>query len=237
MIYLTGDTHGNFSRFTTANFPAGPSLTKKDIVVILGDFGLFWSTRDQSNSSYWAWWLGEKPWTTLFIDGNHENFDLINDLPEVDMFGGKVGVAGDSIYHLKRGQLYNIDGNSIFTLGGAGSIDKDMRTEGLSWWAEENISKEDIENSEQVLNSVDWKVDYIFTHTIPNSVMPEFGIFNNIDSNSYLLEDIRLQMQGFKHWYCGHMHRELTISNPVTGPYLTSLYEKIIPLGTYFGES
>lgn len=236
MIYLTGDTHAELNRFTTKNFPQGAKLTKDDYVIILGDFGLYWENPPTGFQDYWKFWLDEKPWTTLFIDGNHENFDLLNALPETDMFEGKVGVASKSVFHLKRGELYNIDGHSIFTLGGATSIDKAHRREGVSWWPEEDITREQMAKAEAALESVDWSVDYVLTHAIPYRFLTQFNIFNNIDTNTYLLDSILMNMKNFKHWYCGHMHVNRTFQNYMLGPVVTTMYERIIPLGHHFGE-
>ena len=74
-IYITGDTHGDFQRFGSKYFPQQKEMSRGDYVVIAGDFGGLWdgSQKDQ----YWLDWLNKKPFTTLFVDGNHENFDLL----------------------------------------------------------------------------------------------------------------------------------------------------------------
>ena len=75
MIYITGDTHAEFNRFSRKNFDA----TENDYVIICGDFGGVWD--ESSYQKYWLDWLGAKPWTTLFVDGNHENYDLLATYP------------------------------------------------------------------------------------------------------------------------------------------------------------
>ena len=82
-------------------------------------------------------WLDEKPWTTLFIDGNHENHTRLDKLPLVDMFGSKVGKVNDNIFHLQRGHVYIIEGKKFFTFGGGYSIDKARRITNESWWERE----------------------------------------------------------------------------------------------------
>ena len=70
-IYITGDTHGDFHRFSADNFPEGKTLTKEDYVIICGDFGGIWDVEKSSpQEKYWLDWLDNKPWTTLFCDGN-----------------------------------------------------------------------------------------------------------------------------------------------------------------------
>ena len=97
MIYITGDTHGEFERFGSNCFDAA----KGDYVIICGDFGNLW---DNSNSEkYWRKWLREKAFTVLFIDGNHENFDMLSAYPVTEWNGGKAHKIADNIIHLMRG--------------------------------------------------------------------------------------------------------------------------------------
>lgn len=78
MIFVTGDTHGDYTRFNTANFPEQKAMTKLDYVIICGDFGIW---NESNEEKYWLNWLQDKPFTTLFVDGNHENYDLLNSYP------------------------------------------------------------------------------------------------------------------------------------------------------------
>ena len=41
MIYITGDTHAQFNRFSTKHFPEQKNMTRDDYVIICGDFGEF----------------------------------------------------------------------------------------------------------------------------------------------------------------------------------------------------
>lgn len=123
MIYFTGDTHGDFRRFNSEFFPEGKNCTKDDFVIILGDFGGVWRLSEDGDERYWLDWMEKKPWTTLFIDGNHENFDRLNAMPVEEWRGGKVHKVRPSVLHLMRGQVFHIGGYSMFTFGGACSHD------------------------------------------------------------------------------------------------------------------
>ncbi|WP_246361985.1 metallophosphoesterase family protein [Paenibacillus alba] len=105
MIYITGDVHGSISigrRLNTKNFPEQKKMTKDDFVIISGDFGLIWN--GDKEDQYWLKWLHkEKPFTTLFIDGNHENHDMLDAYPVEIWNGGKVHRINDSVIHLMRG--------------------------------------------------------------------------------------------------------------------------------------
>lgn len=74
MIYITGDTHGGFQRFGSKYFPQQTQMGRNDYMIICGDFGGLWDGGQKDQ--HWLDWLAEKPFTTLFVDGNHENFDL-----------------------------------------------------------------------------------------------------------------------------------------------------------------
>ena len=126
-IYITGDTHIpiDVEKLNTRNFPEQKTMTKDDFVIICGDFGGVWD--DSKEDRYWLKWLNEKKFTTLFVDGNHENFDLLYQYEIVDFMGGKARQIMPSVFHLMRGEIYEIAGKKLFTMGGAASHDKIYR--------------------------------------------------------------------------------------------------------------
>lgn len=77
-IYITGDTHIpiDIRKLSMSNFSEQKKMTKNDYVIICGDFGGIWNKSNEE--LYWRKWLKEKNFTTLFVDGNHENFELLN---------------------------------------------------------------------------------------------------------------------------------------------------------------
>ena len=100
-IYITGDTHGDFTRFKEELFPEQANMTKDDYVMICGDFGGVWDGSEEEQR--WLDWLEERPFTTLFISGNHENFDLLAEYPRSQWNGGEVQRIRPSVIHLLRG--------------------------------------------------------------------------------------------------------------------------------------
>ena len=119
-VYVTGDTHGDWmNRLKTDSFPEQKEMTKDDYVIICGDFGLW----DNSNrEKYNLDWLEDKPFTTLFVSGNHENYDILDSLPVSELHGGKVNFVRPSVIHLMRGEVFNIEDKTFFTFGGASSL-------------------------------------------------------------------------------------------------------------------
>jgi hypothetical protein len=114
-----GDTHGSYD--VSKIFKLKNVLTADDHVIVLGDFGVCWDNNG-SDSKVRNFWNRLKC-KTLFIDGNHENFDLLNNYPVSNWNGGKVHEIGKKITHLMRGQVFEIEGKTFFTFGGAASHD------------------------------------------------------------------------------------------------------------------
>lgn len=225
MIYITGDIHGgiDISKLNTTLFPQQKSLTDKDFLIICGDFGCVWNHSNEEK--YWRKWLDKKNFTTLFVDGNHENFQLLNQFPIIDFHGGKAHKISEKIYHLMRGQVFEIDGQLIFAMGGASSHDKEYRTENINWWKEELPTREELNFAIENLYNYDYKVDYVISHCLSTSMQNQF----NDDYEQDLLTDffqVLTEQLIYKKWYCGHYHRDYQFDEKHI-----CLYNRVIPLG------
>lgn len=224
MIYITGDTHipVDISKLSTKQFPDQRNMTKDDFLIITGDFGGVW---DNSNEEkYWIKWLNEKNFTTLFVDGNHENFDMLNSYQIENYHGGKVHKIANSIYHLMRGQIFEFDGSLFFTMGGASSHDKEYRIEGKSWWEAELPNNEEYQEAENNLDKVNRKVDYIITHCAPDSIQRILADWYEHDKLTNFLESISWSVE-YKKWFFGHYH-----FNHIVDDKHVLLYDQIIKL-------
>ena len=212
MIYVVGDIHGSIHihKLNIKNFPQQKDLTKNDYVLICGDFGLVWNNNGED--LWWRHWLDERNFTTLFIDGNHENFDLLSEFPKKQLWGGTVHQISNSIFHLCRGQVFEIDGKKIFTMGGAKSHDKGFRRDYVSWWPQELPNYMEYEEALYNLQQNIWKVDYIFTHCAPTSIQQAINSTYEPDVLTLFLEQIVAQAK-FKMWYFGHYHMDFKIQN------------------------
>lgn len=167
-------------------------MDRDDYVIICGDFGGVWSGGQADRHK--LDWLEDKPFTTLFVDGNRENFNLLNAYPEQEWHGGRVHRVRSHILHLMRGQVYEIGGFTWFTMGGAASHDIQdgildpaepdferrywrmrrmnalFRVLGHSWWPEAIPSEAEYTEAEANLERVVWCVDCVLTHCAPTSV-------------------------------------------------------------------
>lgn len=246
MIYITGDTHSDFSRFTEENFHIQKEMTKEDYVIICGDFGGIWNFKEESKKESEALeWLNNKNFTTLFIDGNHENFERLYNYPIEEWHGGKVHKIRDSVLHLMRSEIFNIDGKKIFAFGGAKSHDiqdgilnledkeeiAELRSIGAyfrirnySWWDLELPSEEEMKSGIENLEKVNYKVDYIISHCSPTSIQTLLNPYYKSDILTDYLQKI-YEKCDFKKWYFGHYHESKYINSQ-----FILLYENIVPL-------
>lgn len=251
MIYITGDCHRNFERFNRRNFPEQEEMTKGDYVIICGDFGGVWDKDAESKEETMLLdWLECKSFTTLFVDGNHENFDRLYGYPVEEWQGGKIHRIRPSVIHLMRGQVFDICGKRIFTFGGASSHDidggilelddpkfrakkkrldqgwKPYRINHLSWWKEEMPSEEEMEEGRKNLLKNDNTVDFIVSHCCAASTLAliSHGMYQPDRLNMYF-EELK-QMVRFKKWFFGHYH-----DNKNVNAEEILLYEQIIRVG------
>ena len=114
-------------------------------------------------------WLQKlmKPFKILAVMGNHDNYDLIEKLPEVEMFGAKVLKVSDNVFYLKRGEVYIIEDKRFLVLGGAMSDDKAWRKAHESWWEQEEWSEEEKETCLAKIKENN-NFDYVLSHTGPS---------------------------------------------------------------------
>ena len=248
MIYITGDCHGDFKRFNKKNFPEQLEMTKDDFVIICGDFGGVWNKDCESkHEKVQLDWLDSQPFTTLFVSGNHENYDRLDAYLVEEWNDGKIQRIRPSIIHLMRGQVYLIDGKKIFSFGGASSQDiregileledplykekkkeldreyRSYRVNHLSWWERELPSAEEMEEGKRNLREHNNEVDFMVTHCCAAStqilINPTYG---KPDCLAKYFEELR-QTVRFKKWFFGHYHenRNITAEEIV-------IYEQII---------
>lgn len=227
MIYITGDTHGGFQRFGNKYFPQQKELGRDDYVIISGDFGGVWD--GSPSERYWLDWLEERPFTTLFVDGNHENFTALNALTAEEWHGGKVHAIRPNVLHLMRGQIFDIGGLTFFTMGGAASHDiqdgildpkspdfereywrkrrmrQMFRVNGVSWWLEEMPNEEEYAEAVCALERAGWCVDVILTHCAPTSVQQKIDPHYTPDRLTDFLQMVK-ERCAFAYWFFGHYH-------------------------------
>jgi len=184
MIYLTGDTHGKFRR--VALFCDTVESTKDDVLIILGDAGInyYGNLKDKRLKQQ----LNELPITLFCIHGNHEKRP--ESLPankEAAWNGGMVYIEPDysSLLFAKDGETYDFSGKRCFVIGGAYSVDKYHRlANNLGWWPDEQPSAEIKKHVERRLDTENWNVDIVLSHTCPLKYIPTEMFLSCVDQSS-----------------------------------------------------
>lgn len=211
MIYLTGDTHGNFTRIK--DFCDKMNTTKEDIMIILGDVGANFhgGLTDKQRKEF----LERLPITLFCIHGNHEmRPESIDTYREIPWNGGTVYREDKypSINFAKDGEVYKLDEKEVLVIGGAYSVDKQIRLlRGWPWFPDEQPSDEIRERVERRLNDIGWKVDIVLSHTTPLKYEPIETFISGMDrsrvdtSTEEWLDKIEEKLD-YRKWYCGHFH-------------------------------
>ena len=197
MVYVTGDMHGDFERF---KLPAMKKLKKGDTLIICGDFGFLWDGSKEEEK---------------ILEKLSENFEMLNSFPVSEWNGGKVHHIIGSVYHLMRGQIFNIDGLRIFTMGGGESPDVDIRIANDTWYAEESPSQQELIEGAENMATYNNIVDIVITHE-PSAKVKEFLQMQFTEkSRVTLLNTYFEELAGavdYRKWYFGSLHMDKHIS-------------------------
>jgi hypothetical protein len=155
-----------------------------DCSLQVGDFGVF-NKFDIEELE----WMKESP-QHKWICGNHDNPHLVNELPNC------LGYHG-----------YDKD-LEMFWLGGGLSIDKEWRTQGLDWWAEEELPFPKL--YELAEEFADLKPKIVVSHECPISI--KRFVLGFIDDyygkgrHEEVMEHM-FQLHQPEYWIAGHYHK------------------------------
>ena len=219
MIYVTGDTHGDITRFKS---PEIKKIGRGDTLIIAGDFGFLWDGSKQEQAALKK--LEDKSFTIAFIDGCHENFDILEKYPTENWKGGKVRFIRKNIIHLMRGQIYTIEKKRIFTFGGGHSQDIEFRRDN-EWWEREQPTHAEITEAIGHLRENRSDLDYVITHEPPASLKECLGVdvFERLELHAFFEEVIKTCK--YKKWFFGKCHIDKHI--PIK---FHAVFNSVIPL-------
>ena len=197
-------------------------------MIILGDAGInyYGGWRDQDLKRR----LAALPLTLFSIHGNHEQRPCkIPSYHTALWNGGEVYVEDEfpNLLFAADGSYFSLDGVQTFVMGGAYSVDKDIRlARNWGWWPDEQPDEEARQWGEQQLAANGWQTDIVLTHTTPLRYEPVEVFMSCVDqsrvdkSTEEWLDKIEQRLT-YKRWYCGHYHTEKTIDR------MTFMFESI----------
>jgi hypothetical protein len=212
MLYVTGDTHGDYKRFSN---PKLKKLKKGDTLIICGDFGFIWNNSREEQRILKK--LGKKKYNICFIDGTHENFELLDKYEVSEWRGGKVKRISGNLYYLCRGQLYEIDGLNVFAMGGGESPDFDIRMENNTWSRAEIPTKKELLEAARVIDKSGGSIDIVVTHEPPLKIKGFLQLKENreglrVTGLNTFFEELA-DFCRFKRWFFGSLHEDKFISS------------------------
>jgi hypothetical protein len=205
MLAIVGDIHCGFAKFgklVREIHQKNPNVTA---VIQVGDFGFY--------PRYLLELMKEEfPIPVYWIDGNHEAFYPLLEYTSVTEIH-------KNVFYVPRGTVLKLDERVIAFLGGAASVDKQIRLrQGMDWSVLENIRQHEVDR----FNDVE-SVDLFITHCPPQSVIQQ-----NFDSrilveffelpaswrdpNADIIERV-WEKFGKPPLFCGHMHKRVQYGN------------------------
>lgn len=229
MFFITGDTHGSYSRIV--EYYLQNNLSKQDTIIILGDTGLnyYGDERDIKKKRKVS---AKLPLTLFFIHGNHDIRPAnIPSYREINWNGGIVYQENEfpNFLFAKDASIFTFDEKKTLAIGGAYSIDKHYRLEnGYNWFEDEQPSPEIRHQTEIALQQNDWRIDTVLSHTCPLKDEPREAFFSTVNqstvdkSTEEWLDTIDDRLT-YNRWFCGHFHVDKTKGK------LRFLFKDIIP--------
>jgi predicted phosphodiesterase len=200
ILRIIGDVHGLLHKYV-------PLAKAADYSLCVGDVGFDYSYLDRTLD----------PGYHKAIGGNHDNYTSAKcekcngDGCDTCQSRGYV-FSKMSSHFLKDYGTYNVPGfEPIFYTRGAWSIDHQYRTIGITWWVDEELTRQQCENAIAEYENI--KPEFVVTHTCPASIIPYFftpNIFGDKiqGSRTEMMLDEMYRRHQPKIWIFGHWHKE-----------------------------
>lgn len=224
MIFATGDMHGDYDLFSQKKFK---KINDGDTLLVCGDFGFIWTGDSKERKILDK--LSRKKYNICFVDGTHENFDLLDKFPVVDFAGGRAHKIRENIYHLMRGQVFEIEGEKIFAMGGGESPDIDMRGDSAIS-ADETPTREQMREGAKNLERYKFKVDYVITHEpaqkIKNFLKLKDGEALRFSGLNAYFQELSENCE-YTRWFFGSLHEDKFVS-----PSQIALFQNLVNVQT-----
>ncbi|MBE6848831.1 MAG: hypothetical protein E7502_02870 [Ruminococcus sp.] len=220
MVYITGDMHGEWERFKDKQMR---QLKAGDTLIVCGDFGFLWDGSKRETAVLRK--IAMLPFTVAFLDGCHENFDLLERYPLEEWNGGPVHRIATNLVHLMRGNVYTIENQTYFVFGGGHSQDYEFRCNTQNWWEQEHPTHQEIKSAIHTLAQHENRVDYVLTHEPPASLKDCLGVdvLQRLEIHTFFEDIIRVCQ--YRKWFFGKCHIDRYI--PMK---FFAVFEQVLPV-------
>lgn len=223
---ITGDIHEDFKKFSNPLYKMMKLKNLNNIrLFIAGDFGLNFHGGQAEKDKLFKEKVNSLGIEVFSVIGNHENRDVLDQLPVIYRNGGKMYQADDKLFYLMTGETYTFtDENgmsfSLFSFGGGFSTDQKERIEhekktgNCIFWEKEMPSDSEYEYARNKLKESENRVDIIISHTSPLELkkhiikhfrVPGKDIYGGEHKLNLFLEEV-LSSVSYKKWFFGHFH-------------------------------
>lgn len=230
-ILVSGDVHGRHDIKKLGNDRIRMNHGQlPEVLLVCGDFGFPWyNDPNNREDNHFRKWFDDKPYYTIVIPGNHDNYARINDMEQTTLFGAKVRQYSPNIFFVERNEILDIDGKTFYCFGGATSADKENRIIGISWWPEESATFADGSKMVNVVTK-NPSVNYILSHTCPQKWVKYFPNHYHSDVKCPTRDalDWLEENLSYERWFFGHWHRDENIDEKGQ-----CLFYKTVALGDY----
>lgn len=259
-IGITGDVHARvIERFSYKQRPELRQFTKDDYMFILGDFGQPFGPNSYKEARNVFQFLNDKPWTTIVVGGNHDDYDYWESCPQVKFCGGVARQATFqeekySVFFIDHITILDIDDCHILCIPKAEShdiwnlIDPEdkyykikkrnlrkmhawYREVHKTWWPQEKMDVE--ENLNFMEEHEDEHFDLILSHDAPSLITQWFkrpgDIARCTPTEGERYLEVLRKTLDFDSWIHGHFHFDGTW-NEIYDNRIMGLYYDIIRL-------
>jgi TPR repeat protein len=212
-IIIAADVHGSIRLDILKNNLKNLKINEQDVLIIAGDAGIVWNEAiNEDVRSYYESLLCN----VLFIDGNHENFTLLDKYEITTIYNARCQKVLRNVYHILRGEVCIINGYIFFCFGGGYSAKKEDGTSPVYIWDRELPNEDEYINGINNIKKYDKVIDYIITHQTCSKIINLMGkkIYDSEIKLLQYFDEINKKCD-YKKWYFGHYHLDAQINNHI----------------------
>lgn len=158
-VAVFGDWHGD-TWWATGAIDQVTANSEVRLLLHVGDFGIWPGSAGRRYLHAVSEALVRIGAAMLVTPGNHEDWSRLSE-EFADAPGEPLPLA-ERLWALPRGFRFRVGEWQIGSLGGAPSVDRDHRSEGVNWWPDEQITEADVEAF-----VADGPVDVLIAHDAP----------------------------------------------------------------------